>query len=296
MTVTLSISLVPSPLTAPILDARVAVNGVSLAPNAARSVDENTRAMPNGAFDVAEMSLATFLRAREDGAELIGLPVFPGRRFFQPGVVVRHDAGIDSPREMVGRRVGLPQYWLTSSVWHRGVLRDQFGVVPEEADWVTVVPERGEAPYPAGVRVVARDGGTIPALLSAGEIDAALVPRPATPGAYGDAAGCIFADVVGAQRDYYAATGLFPIMHFIVIRAELADAAPDLVAALFRAFEAAKARTLAEGAIAAAWKVLFKAWQSTTRWRCSAETPGPPGSMPIAAYSTPSNAMPGSKD
>jgi 4,5-dihydroxyphthalate decarboxylase len=224
-----TISLVPSSLTTPMLDGRVKVDGVHVVPNESKTVDANSRAMLEGKYDVAEMSLATFLKAKDDGAKLIGLPVFPGRRFVQPGVAASKTSGLTDPSEFAGKRVGVPQYWLTSSVWHRGVLQHVHGVAPDKVEWVTVVSERGEAEFPKGIRVTPREGAKIPELLAAGEIDAALVPRPAE-------GSCIFPDVVAAQRDYLAKTGIFPIMHFIVMREEVADLAP----ALSRAFAAAK--------------------------------------------------------
>jgi 4,5-dihydroxyphthalate decarboxylase len=230
----IALALVPSSLTTPLLDGTVKIEGVAVVPHAAKSVDDNSRAMLSGGFDVAEMSLATFCRAKDQGARLIGLPVFPGRRFVQPGVAVGKGRNYASPRELAGKTVALPQYWLTSSVWHRGVLQHEYGVAPEGVDWVTVVAERGAAEFPKGVRVAAREGLKIPELLERGEVDAALVPRP-IPG------NCLFRDPAAAQREYVLATGIFPIMHFIVMREEVAELAP----ALMRAFEAAKARAAA---------------------------------------------------
>jgi 4,5-dihydroxyphthalate decarboxylase len=224
-----TISLVPSPLTTPVLEGRVKVDGVALSTHASQTVDANSRAMLEGKYDVAEMSLATFLKAKDDGAKLIGLPVFSGRRFVQPGVAASKKSGLKDPSQLAGKRVGVPQYWLTSSVWHRGVLQHVHGVMPDKVEWITVVSERGAAAFPKGIRVTPREGAKIPELLETGEIDAAMVPRPAE-------GSCIFADVVAAQRDYLAKTGIFPIMHFIVMREQVADLAP----ALSRAFGAAK--------------------------------------------------------
>ena len=242
----ISLALVPSPLTTPLLDGTVKIEGVAIVPHAARSVDDNSRAMLGGGFDVAEMSLATFARAKDGGAALTGLPIFPGRRFTQPGIALRKASGIASPRELAGRRIGLPQYWLTSSVWHRGVLQHEYGVAPDAVEWVTVVAERGEAKFPAGVRVTPRVGAKIPELLASGEIDAALMPRPITVKDYGPTAGTAFADVAAEQRGYLSRTGTFPIMHFIVVRTELLDASPELPRVLRAAFESAKRRALAD--------------------------------------------------
>jgi 4,5-dihydroxyphthalate decarboxylase len=228
MNAKIALALVPSSLTTPLLDGTVKIDGVAVVPHAAKSVDGNSRAMLAGGFDVAEMSLATFARAKDQGAPLIGLAVFPGRRFVQPGVAARPGAGIKTPADLAGRRVALPQYWLTSSVWHRGVLHSRYGVAPETVEWVSTVIERGEARFPPGVRVTVKEGAKIPELLKSGEIDAALVPRPLTE--Y-----CLFADVAAAQRAYFAETGTYPIMHFIVMREEVSDLAPALMGAFARA-------------------------------------------------------------
>jgi 4,5-dihydroxyphthalate decarboxylase len=230
----IALSLVPSSLTTPLLDGTVKIDGVAVVPHAAKSVDDNSRAMLSGGFDVAEMSLATFARAKDRGAKLIGLPVFPGRRFVQPGVAVGKGRKFASPRAFAGKTVALPQYWLTSSMWHRGLLQHEYGVAPNQVNWVTVVAERGESAFPDGVNVTVREGAKIPELLDAGEVDAALLPRP-IPG------NCIFRNASQAQREYVLATGIFPIMHFIVMREEAAELAP----ALMRAFERAKSRAAA---------------------------------------------------
>jgi 4,5-dihydroxyphthalate decarboxylase len=230
----IALSLVPSSLTTPLLDGTVKIDSVAVVPHAAKSVDDNSRTMLSGGFDVAEMSLATFARAKDRGAKLIGLPVFPGRRLIQPGVAVGKGRKFASPREFAGKTVALPQYWLTSSMWHRGVLQHEYGVAPNQVNWVTAVAERGEGAFPDGVNVTVREGAKIPELLEAGEVDAALLPRP-IPG------NCLFRNPAQAQREYVLATGIFPIMHFIVMREEVAELAP----ALMRAFEKAKSRAAA---------------------------------------------------
>lgn len=242
----LTVSLVPSALTAPLIEGVVAVEGARIV--AAKSVDDNSRRMLQGAFDAAEMSLATFVRAVYDGAQLIGLPVFPGRRFVQAGVLVRRDAGIGHPRELAGRRVALPQYWLTSSVWHRGVLREEYGVDEKAVHWLTLAPERGGAPFPQNVHVTACAGASIAELLAHGRADAALVPRPTSPELERAGAVCLFADVGAAQRDYYARTGVFPIMHFIAMRKAAFASEPRFAAAFGAAFQRAKHMALREPA------------------------------------------------
>lgn len=241
----LSLSAIPSALTAPLLDGAVAPMGVELEAIAAKSVDGNSRKMLALAFDVAEMSFATFLKAKEDGLPLIGLPVFTGRRFLQPCIVWSRRAGLRSLSELNGKRVGLPQYWMTSSVWHRGFLRHEYGVRPETITWHTTTPERlSTLRLPPGVKLVQEPEQTdLRDRLTAGAIDAIVAPRPAKED---DGAASPFADVVGAQCEYYRRSGLSPVMHFVVMRAQLDQEHPDLAAALYRAFKEVKALALAE--------------------------------------------------
>ena len=230
-----SVSLVESALTLPLLQGRVTAQGLHF--QAARSVDDNSRRMLEGAFDVAEMSLATFVRAVGQGEPLVGLPVFPGRRFVQANMFVHRESGIATAQALAGRRVAVPQYWLTSSVWHRGLLSDEFGVDPQSIDWFTTASERGAAPLPPGVRVTQLEGTSIVQLFEQRRIDAALLPRALTRELTEAGATNLLADAPATQREYFSRTGIFPIMHFIAMRRSLACAQPQLVAALCAAFE-----------------------------------------------------------
>src|SRR5438132_585657 len=128
MATELNVSLIKSPLTEPIIGGQVKVKGAEVNAKAAPSVNTNSLEMLDYKYDVAEMSLATFTKARELGIELIALPIFPGRRFMQPGVLANKAAGIKDPSDLRGKRVGLPQFWMTSSVWHRLILHQTYGV------------------------------------------------------------------------------------------------------------------------------------------------------------------------
>jgi 4,5-dihydroxyphthalate decarboxylase len=204
--------------------------------------------MLEGAYDVAEMSLATFLSVAGPDSELVGLPVYPGRRFIHGGMLVRPDAGINAPGDLAGRKVGLPQYWLTSSVWHRGILREEFGVDTDSIEWVTVVPERGTADLPSNAKVTFMEDTAFHELLTEQKTDALLMPRTDLPSLQHPEIVPIFADVPAAQKQYFSATGVFPIMHFIVMRRELHDSAPNLAANIIAAFETAKEGVMSDPA------------------------------------------------
>jgi 4,5-dihydroxyphthalate decarboxylase len=245
---TLSVSLVPSARTKAILNGTVAIEGVELVPNPAASVDENSRRMLDGRYDVAEMSLATFVAMAGAESPLIGLPIFPGRRFIHGGVLCRRGSPLSSPSQLAGRRVAVPQYWLTSSIWHRGMLQHEYGVIPQAVEWITTTPERCATRFPDDVRVTYRPNVAMADLLLGGEIDAALVPRPDHPSFMHPEIGCIFRDVNAVEQTSYSRDHVFPIMHFIVLKKELCESMPWLPQALIDAFQtAAQIETTAGG-------------------------------------------------
>jgi 4,5-dihydroxyphthalate decarboxylase len=252
----ISMSLVPGPLTRPILAGAVAPQGVTVSLNESKTVDGNSRRMLDLAYDVAEMSLATFLKAREQGTPLIGLPLFTGRRFLQPCVLVSASSGIQSPAELRGKRVGLPQFWMTSSVWHRGILQQQHGVGQNEVAWQTISEERFDnlnTPSNVTLRSVATDGSGPPdrgldLLLLDGELDATMTPRPGGELARRDSrVRQPYSDLARTQREYFQSTGVYPIMHFVVMREELNQQQPWLAETLCTAFQAAKDHAIASG-------------------------------------------------
>jgi 4,5-dihydroxyphthalate decarboxylase len=241
-------SLVPGPLTRPILDGSVTLTGGQLEARPANSVNTNSMQMLDLKYDVAEMSLATYTKAREQGVPIVALPLFTGRRFMHQGVFFAAKAGLKSPADLRGRRVVLPQFWMTSSVWHRITLRQMYGIEQGEVQWITMAAERmGSLGLPKEAH--RDDSGRKPrALLRQGDADALM--GPGVEGRDPDAAseprdGSIvpaFSDLAAAQREYYERTRTFPIAHIIVMKAALAE--PGLVGELCDLFERAKAIVL----------------------------------------------------
>jgi 4,5-dihydroxyphthalate decarboxylase len=196
-------------------------------------------------FDVSELSLSTYTVLRGRGVPLVAIPVFPSFSFRHSAIFVRDDAGIREPRDLVGKRVGVPKYHMTAAVWVRGILEDEYGVAPRDMQWF----EGGEGsavkevdvtlPPDLPHRVVPGDR-TLGQLLAAGELDAFVgARRPAGAGS-GAAVRRLFPDFRRVERDYYQRTGIFPIMHTVVIKEELARVHPWLPRALYEAFGEAK--------------------------------------------------------
>ncbi len=247
----IALSLIPSPLTQPVLSGESTVAGATIHPHEASSVNTNSREMLDLKYDVGEMSLATLARARQEGFPLVGLPIFTGRRFLHGAVTLAPNVQIDDLTELRGKRVGLPQFWMTSSVWHRLILHREYGVAQSEVRWVTTAPERlGSLQLPPEAHLDT-SGRSERELLAAGEIDAAMgagVVREGTGTGRDGGSGQprrAFPDPVAAQRDYFTRTRVFPIMHLIVMKEELAEQHPWLVESLSAAFGAAKETNLA---------------------------------------------------
>jgi len=250
----LSYSVTSSALTRSLLDGAVMPEGIRLRPEEAHGMDKLSRRMLKLDFDVAEMSIATFVKGREQGLPLVALPLFTsGRRFLQRGFLMSKQSGMRDLSELRGKRMGVSQYWMSSSVWQRLVLRQMYGIVPEEVNWVTTRSERMEGlKFPSKVKIVQDTSNRTPLdLLRVGEIDACMSPGNPQPGTQADQLGEVavpaYSDGLAAQKDYFRKTGVFPIMHVTVIKEELALREPRLLISLCDAYQRAKEDALGKG-------------------------------------------------
>jgi 4,5-dihydroxyphthalate decarboxylase len=194
-------------------------------------------------FDVSELSLSTYTIRRARGEPLIALPVFPSQSFRHSAVFVRDGAGIREPRDLRGKRMGVPKYHMTAAVWIRGILEDDHGVAPKDMRWY----EGGEGArvkevdvtLPPDVELHHVPGDrTLGELLAAGELDAYMGAR--RPASYGRGVSRLFPDYRRVERAWYERTGIFPIMHTVVLKQELVTQHPWLPRSLYTAFVEAK--------------------------------------------------------
>jgi 4,5-dihydroxyphthalate decarboxylase len=239
----------------PLLDGRVRMEGARVA--AVRLPSEQTfpRAVTRAEFDVTELSLASQLVQLSRGeARYAALPVPIARAFRHGCIYLRADAGIAAPRDLKGRRVGIPEYGMTMGLWLRGILADQHGVDVNGIAWRTagtnVAGRRERLPLelPAGMDVrPLPEGATLDAALLAGEIDAILSPTPPASFTAGDPRVVrLFPDPRAAAEAWHRATGFFPTMHLIGVRQDVLERAPHLARAVFDAFVEAKRMAEAE--------------------------------------------------
>ena len=203
-------------------------------------------------FDASEMSLSSYtVTLARDDPPFIAIPVFPSRMFRHGSIFVAAKSGIREPRELAGKRVGVPEYQMTAPVWIRGILSDDHGVKAESVEYFSggeEQPGREEKlklNLPAQFRV--RPLGpqqTLSRMIADGEIDALYTARtPSTFASRPNDVRRLFGNYVEAERDYYRRTRIFPIMHTVVIRRDVYRANPWVAQSLFKAFAEARRRT-----------------------------------------------------
>ena len=222
------------------------------------------RAFRHADFDICELSLSSYsVKTAAGTSPYIAVPVFPSRAFRHTSIYVRTDRGINSPEDLKGKRIGVPEYQLTANVWVRLFLDEEYGVKPSDVTWV-----RGGYEDPARVEKItlnlpsdvklenAPEGKTISSLLADGEIDAVIGPRaPSCFDRGHPQVKYLFDDPHKAAADWYTRTKLFPIMHTLGVRKPLAESHPWLPGALLKAFEKSKALALTRLSDTAATKV-----------------------------------------
>jgi 4,5-dihydroxyphthalate decarboxylase len=221
--------------TQPLIDGRVAVEGVDLTYIPLRPGETFYRMLNHNEFDASEMSLSSYTIISSEGDKrFIAIPVFPSRVFRQDAVYLRADSKIEKPQDLKGKRIGVADYQMTAAVWVRGFLKSEYGVVPEDMTWVLGRPVRTIKP-PEGIRVEAMpDGTTLDAMLERGEIDAlATVMIPKT---LGTKIRRLFPDPRAEERAYFEKTRIFPIMHTFVLKRQLYEQNPWLAISFYRAF------------------------------------------------------------
>jgi len=235
----LTLTLADYHRTRPLLSGEVTVDGVKLNPQRAVPGEACMRPVYEE-FDIAEMSLSWYMMARCRNEPVIALPIFPLRMQIHPYIFCSAASRIEGPEDLKGKKIGMDEYRLTVGLWARGILREYYGVRPEECEWFTSAPERAGYQPPAGVNITVVDEPT-EALLLRGEIDA-LIPPNIVPSfrAKDPRIRRVFKDPRTTVNEYFRKTQIFPITHTLVVRQSLFDEYPWLVSSLLNAFTEAE--------------------------------------------------------
>lgn len=213
------------------------------------------RMIKTNAFDISEMSLSMYFTLKTMGSfPYLALPVFPARVFRHAYIFVNREHGIEHPKDLEGKRIGVQQYRQTAATWIRGLLSNEYGVNLSGCSWI----EGGvNAPRPAdddmdlrptgGIDITSASPGTsINDLLISGDISAYFGAR--TPNAFSTQKNIerLFPDYRSVERAYFKNTGIFPIMHTLVIREELHREKPWVAENVVMACEESKRWALAQ--------------------------------------------------
>jgi 4,5-dihydroxyphthalate decarboxylase len=232
-------------------EGRVVPDGMDLTYIQIPAVETFFRMVKNREFDVAEMSLSSYVLSLLTDSPFVAIPVFPSRSFRHNSIYVRADGPISEPMDLVGATVGIPEYQVTAAVWIRGMLAEEYDVAISSVKYrIGGLHNAGRVDkiklnLPSDI-----DYQQIPAtqnlndMLLAGEIDALYTPR--TPDAFlhrDPRVRRLFADPKAAEMQYFRKTGIFPIMHTVVIRRELYERQPWIAGSLLKAFEESKRLT-----------------------------------------------------
>jgi 4,5-dihydroxyphthalate decarboxylase len=194
-------------------------------------------------FDASEMSLSNYMIALGKGdRRFVAIPVFPSRAFRHSYIWINSRAGIDRPQDLKGKKVGIADYSMTALLFVRGLLQHQYGVAPQDIHWFRRRSEHVAIEVPRGVQIdnIAQ-GESLDSLIEAGKLDALAVTSPPRSFLQGSPlVRRLFPECRAVEAAYYRETGIFPIMHLVVIRRAIYEQDPTLAVRLAQGFEEAK--------------------------------------------------------
>lgn len=231
--------------TRPLIDGRVRPEGIELSISVLKPRELFPRMLDRQEFDISELSLGSYASLAGRGDCLfVAIPVPVSRVFRHSCIYVRAGAGIRSPQDLKGKRVGTTQYGATAVVMMKGMLQDEYGVLPRDLHWLvgglTTPAEKPLIPLnlPNDVTLeFAGRGRTLEGMFAAGELDALCsiyIPRLFLNGSPDIVR--LFPDFKTVEQDYFRRTGIFPIMHIVAIRKDIYIRHPWIAQKLYAAF------------------------------------------------------------
>jgi 4,5-dihydroxyphthalate decarboxylase len=265
--VQLSMCLSDNDRTRPLREGRVKADGIDLVISTAHPSEMFWRELHFSEFDISEMSCSSLLMAVAHGDKrFVAIPVFTSRSFFHTGILIRSDRGIETPQDLKGKKVAVPEYQQTAALWCRGALQHEFNVSPFDIDWYMERTEElshasatGFEP-PKGLKFQhIPESENIGSMLLAGKIDASLlylnevnlVDRSRVDLRNRTEVRTLFKNPEAEGIRYYKKTGFYPINHCVVFKREIAEKYPWAVLNVFKAFDEAKNLVLEQGRAAA---------------------------------------------
>jgi len=276
----LTLAIADYPHTAELLNGKIEIEGVEAQfIRVQPQIAAFRRMVRQVEFGVCELAPTTYMIARAYGAPFVALPIFIFRRFHHGGLLVRPEAGIRHPKDLEGKRVGVRAYSVTTGVWTRGILIDDYGLDASKVTWVVDDEEHvTQLQLPANV-IHAPEGVSLVEMMARGDLDAGFdgnagIGRSGAPTggwAQVEAKGYpdIFPNVEELEADWYRRTGIYPMHGTIVVKDSVLAEHPWVARSLYDAFERAKQ----------AWLVKLHAGEANTvvdqRYRALSKIVGP---------------------
>ena len=226
----------------PLLDGTAQADGVDLevlqvgqSHPGSHGTDRHARMIRDGDFDVAELSLSSYLMARARNLPFTAIPFFPRRLFSQSQIWINPERGIREPQDLIGKRIGLSTFQTTLSVLAKGDLQAEYGVPWRRNEWIVTRDETVDFESEPGVIIrKARAGADLGRMLQDGEIDAVFNPTPPRAALEGAPnVRRLFADPKTEEARYYHKNGFYPIMHVVALRNDVLERYPGAVRALY---------------------------------------------------------------
>lgn len=198
-------------------------------------------------FDMSELSLSEHVVWSSKGdSPFVALPVFPSKAFRHGFITINKNSGIKEPKDLAGKRIGVPLYTITAAIWIRGDLQNVYGVDLSKVQWVQgAVEKAGTHGKPPAVPdllepvdiVQNTSDKSLSDMLRDGEIDAIIGSRlPDSIRTDPDKVGRLFPDSRNEEKRYYKDTGIHPIMHTVAIKREMYEENRWIASSLFKAF------------------------------------------------------------
>jgi 4,5-dihydroxyphthalate decarboxylase len=238
-----------------LLEDRIPIDGIDLTYLNLPVEETFFRMLRHREFDVAEMSLSSYtLSLFADEPQFIAIPIFPSRFFRHSCIFINRHSGIREPKDLIGKRVGTPEYQMTAGVWIRGILSDEYKIPVTSVQYFNGGEEEPKRPEKLNLSLPPEihlepipPTKTLSQMLDAGEIDALYSARmPSTFVKGSPNVRRLFEDYQTVEREYFSRTKIFPIMHAVVIRRNVYEKHPWIAQSLCKAFVRAQRETYDE--------------------------------------------------
>jgi len=272
----LSFAFAENPRSRPIIEGRIAPEGIDLHCTRSGMQELAWRQFHAHEFDASELSMSSMIAAQSRGDDsFVALPIFTTRSFMHTNVLVREAAEISGPENLVGKRIGVPEYQQTAALWARGILHHEYGVDPLTCHWyMERLPEQSHGgstgfnpPKGLDLQYIPWENNIVDMML-ADELDASLLGgswgvlapsanarrrksivnenRGSTHIGPGSGIRPLFSDPRAEGARYYAKTGIFPVNHGVAVQRDVLERHPWVALNIYQAFQEAKDFWVAE--------------------------------------------------